>query len=116
MPPPLACLPVRLSVVNHGEDAQDLDGSDAAAGHGPEPKLHRIQRVVVAPAPGVLLQVARVLPRLGQGPIIEQHVPPLVAPQLPLLLVLLQRVARLTGADLKLGARPLGDLKVEGDG
>ena len=59
--------------------------------------------------------VARVLPRLRQQPVVPVDVVR-VEPQVALLDVLLDRVARLLGRDLHLGARLLGDLADEVEG
>ena len=66
-------LPVRLPVVDHAQQAEHLDGGALAGAHLARAHLHDVERVVVAAALGVTVQVLRVLPRLREKAVVEQH-------------------------------------------
>mmetsp|Transcript_41711 Transcript_41711/g.135776 ORF Transcript_41711/g.135776 Transcript_41711/m.135776 type:complete len:242 (+) Transcript_41711:72-797(+) len=109
-------LPVRLAVVNHRKAAEDLDLGDGPRLQNLGPDLDGINRVVVTNVARVGRRVLRVLPRLRERAVVEEHVTEVVVSQLAVLDVLLDRVEHFARGNLELCARELGDLGDEMDG
>ena len=56
--------PVRLSIVDHGQDSQDFDLDDRPPGMNSPTYLDHVNRVVVTTNTSAAINVARVLPSL----------------------------------------------------
>mmetsp|Transcript_52621 Transcript_52621/g.152995 ORF Transcript_52621/g.152995 Transcript_52621/m.152995 type:complete len:241 (-) Transcript_52621:108-830(-) len=102
-------LPVQLPVVDHREDAQDLDLLHAAHGQRPGADLHGVQRVVVAADLELRVLVCWILPSLRKHAVVPED-RAMVVPQLTFLHILRDGIVGLLGVDLHLLLRHLGDL------
>ena len=58
--------PVRLSIVDHGQDSQDFDLDDRPPGMNRPTYLDHVNRVVVTTNASAAINVARVLPSLSK--------------------------------------------------
>jgi hypothetical protein len=109
-------LPVHFAVVNHAENAKNLDGRDGAGLELLHADLEAIDRIVVAldvAAVGKFEGDLRRLPRLRERAVVEEDVAVAVKARHAVLGVLLDWVEGLRAGDLELGAGVLGDLADE---
>mmetsp|Transcript_26791 Transcript_26791/g.58382 ORF Transcript_26791/g.58382 Transcript_26791/m.58382 type:complete len:309 (+) Transcript_26791:69-995(+) len=103
-------LPVKLTIVDHGKDAQGLHLDDRAHGVGLGANLHNVNGVVVTEhALNLVVLVGGVLPGQGEHAVVPVDVVGVVT-ELALLHVLLDGGALLVGGNLHLGLGLLGDL------
>ena len=106
--------PVRLTLVNHSKDSEDLDLDDSASGLDLVAYLTHINWVIIPLAVGRLVGVVGVLPGLRDSAIVPDVAVVREAvghkPQLTLLHVLLEGVEGRLGVNLDLGIAPSRDL------
>mmetsp|Transcript_63511 Transcript_63511/g.176074 ORF Transcript_63511/g.176074 Transcript_63511/m.176074 type:complete len:220 (+) Transcript_63511:1325-1984(+) len=106
-------LPVRLPVVHERKHAQDAHGHDLATAARGVVELQHVDGVVVAANACVRVLLLRVLPRLGNGAVVNERANlgvVLVVAQLTLLGVLDDRIVLVLLVDLHLRGGALGDL------
>lgn len=77
--PSVRIISFRLTFVNHGQYAEDLDLSHVTSGDYTKPDLAHIQWVVVTRVTGVRVHVLGVLPRAREAAVVEEDVPLFVA-------------------------------------
>lgn len=103
-------LPVGLSIVNEGQNTEDLHTDDGAGLPTLATDLHHVHWIIVTGSVGIGGDVVGVFPSLGKGTVVEEHVSIVVVTEHTVLGVLLDRVEGLTSGDFELLTGPLGDL------